>query len=340
MLPGEELLAVAAADVPLRKASAREHAGPCPLCGGTDRFRVSLDRARWFCRQCLPKGGDLVEYLRRVRGLSFREAAAAAGRRLDDPLPRYIPPPKPTPREPSAAWQEAAARVVRRAAATLWDPERGRPGQAYLRRRGLTEETARAFGLGFVPQTVDACGLRAYGPSVVLPWWDGDRLQEVKLRRIDDDDPRRRYLLLTWSDRVRRQVDPAGRPHLFGVDRLRPTALEETARNVFDHPLRVVLVEGELDAVTIAQEAGDLVAPVTFGSAASTPTDRAAELLRTVPRLFLALDPDRAGQDAAERLLCRFPRAELLPPFPVGKDANAFHLAGGSLRDWVRTVCR
>ena len=169
--PGEDLLAFAAADTPLRRASAREHAGPCPLCGGTDRFRVSLDRARWYCRHCTPRGGDLLEYLRRVRGLSFREAAAAAGRLVDAPLPRYVPPPAPTSREPSAAWRDAAARVVRRAAATLWDPDRGLPGRRYLRRRGLTEETARACGLGFIPETVDAHGLRAYGPAVVLPWW-------------------------------------------------------------------------------------------------------------------------------------------------------------------------
>lgn len=35
----------------LRKVAAREYAGPCPRCGGVDRFRVNLDRG-WFCRQC------------------------------------------------------------------------------------------------------------------------------------------------------------------------------------------------------------------------------------------------------------------------------------------------
>lgn len=44
-------------------------AGPCPVCGGTDRFAVNLNKGNsgvFFCRQCIGKGGDaisLVEFL-------------------------------------------------------------------------------------------------------------------------------------------------------------------------------------------------------------------------------------------------------------------------------------
>jgi len=40
----------------LRKAGG-QHQGPCPVCGGTDRFRVNAD-GRFFCRRCCPDGRD------------------------------------------------------------------------------------------------------------------------------------------------------------------------------------------------------------------------------------------------------------------------------------------
>lgn len=46
--------------LPDLKPQGGEHVGPCPLCGGTDRFRVN-DRGA-FCRQCLPNGKDGERY--------------------------------------------------------------------------------------------------------------------------------------------------------------------------------------------------------------------------------------------------------------------------------------
>jgi CHC2 zinc finger len=52
-----------------------DHAGPCPLCGGTDRFSISVRKGVFLCRQCQPKGGGgaigLVMFL---DGVGFREA--------------------------------------------------------------------------------------------------------------------------------------------------------------------------------------------------------------------------------------------------------------------------
>ena len=44
----------------LTKKSAKESAGPCPLCGGTDRFFVRDSKA--YCRQCNIKGGDIIDW--------------------------------------------------------------------------------------------------------------------------------------------------------------------------------------------------------------------------------------------------------------------------------------
>ncbi|MEO0562494.1 MAG: primase-helicase zinc-binding domain-containing protein, partial [Chloroflexota bacterium] len=52
-----------------------EFAGPCPFCGGKDRFRVwpNDDVPRWWCRQCDAKG-DAITLLQKRDGLSFGEA--------------------------------------------------------------------------------------------------------------------------------------------------------------------------------------------------------------------------------------------------------------------------
>jgi DNA primase len=62
-----------------------EYAGPCPFCQGVDRFRVWPEQAggRWWCRQC-GRSGNLIQYLREARGMSFKEACRYAGMNLED----------------------------------------------------------------------------------------------------------------------------------------------------------------------------------------------------------------------------------------------------------------
>ena len=45
----------------LRKESTSSYCGPCPKCGGDDRFVYKTDTGRFWCRQCNPKGGDLID---------------------------------------------------------------------------------------------------------------------------------------------------------------------------------------------------------------------------------------------------------------------------------------
>lgn len=49
--------------------------GPCPVCGGKDRFRFDDKggRGTWFCTQC--GSGDGIELLKRVHGWEFKQAA-------------------------------------------------------------------------------------------------------------------------------------------------------------------------------------------------------------------------------------------------------------------------
>jgi len=49
--------------------------GPCPCCGGKDRFRFDDKdgRGSFFCNQCRPQSGDGFALIQKVRGCSFPE---------------------------------------------------------------------------------------------------------------------------------------------------------------------------------------------------------------------------------------------------------------------------
>ncbi|MGL5489985.1 MAG: primase-helicase zinc-binding domain-containing protein, partial [Shewanella sp.] len=65
-----ELLANLGVTVPPRK----QH-GPCPACGGKDRFRLDDKggRGTWICSQC--GAGDGLDLIRRVTGKLPKDAA-------------------------------------------------------------------------------------------------------------------------------------------------------------------------------------------------------------------------------------------------------------------------
>jgi hypothetical protein len=82
----------------LKRASAVERVGPCPLCGGTDRFGVNSRKRIWHCRGCKAGGNDAVSLAMHVGGLSFvgaierltgarRERADQVGNRRPTPRP-------------------------------------------------------------------------------------------------------------------------------------------------------------------------------------------------------------------------------------------------------------
>lgn len=59
-----------------------EWAGPCPCCGGTDRFRVqpNHDTPRWLCRQCTGgKWKDSIALVMQAYKLPFKDAIVRMG---------------------------------------------------------------------------------------------------------------------------------------------------------------------------------------------------------------------------------------------------------------------
>ena len=50
-----------------------ERCGPCPVCGGDDRFSINTEKQVWNCRGC-GKGGDVIDLARHIDGSDFTAA--------------------------------------------------------------------------------------------------------------------------------------------------------------------------------------------------------------------------------------------------------------------------
>jgi len=323
-----------------------EYAGACPWCGGNDRFRVwpDQDGGRYWCRGC-GKTGDAIQYLRERRGLSFREACDLLGR---DPGPQSSGPqssgpqssgpqssgPRPvaaaawTPRETSApptAWQERARSFLDQAIDLLWLPA-GEPIREWLlNEKGLQDATIKAAGLGFNPaekyesrgtwglpaaHREDGTERRQWIPAgLVIPHIVGGAVHRLRIRRNDPGDGSR-YVIASGS---------SARPMILNSDRA-----------------ALVVVESEIDAILLHQEAGDLAGVVAMGTATAKPDRITHDLLTTAAVILVSLDTDEAGAKAAWSF---WPDTygDKVRRWPCigGKDQSEARLNGLNLRSWV-----
>ncbi|RPI54552.1 MAG: hypothetical protein EHM56_06115, partial [Chloroflexi bacterium] len=161
-----DLLSLIRRDTPVPgRPSASTHGGEykarCPLPGCGSRHDALCiwpspphpgGRGRWWCRAC-GRGGDAVAWLVETGRLSRREAWALrhgepAGPASPETAIAADPALALDCEPPGPAWQAAGRAFVARAREALWAPA-GERALAWLRRRGLADETIRAAGLGY-----------------------------------------------------------------------------------------------------------------------------------------------------------------------------------------------
>jgi DNA primase len=321
------MMELAGTDTRLHKVSTNEYAGPCPRCGGTDRFHVHLSKrpgGGWMCRQCWDprtngKGwGDAIEYLRQIRGMSFRDARdSLQGSVGYDDRAEQSRQAHHSASEPPVQWQERASRLVQESIARLWGQE-GEQSRAYLHSRGLTDDTIRKARLGYAVHTHPKT--RQSVPCILFPWYgdSGTTLWRVQLRDIRAGIPRdERYFMVPGSSN-------AG---LYLADSLNLKPRRDT----------VVMVEGEIDALTIAQEAGDRVGVVATGSTTGARTTKWLMRLARVPNLLIAFDRESKGDEAASYWLNNLP-SNARRYRPTAHDVNEMLLQFYSVRGWIEAA--
>ena len=302
-------------------------------------FFVTKGKPEWRCYGC-HEHGDAPALVMRLQKLKFPEAVRWLAEQVgfvtpsgqSKVRPRITDPPKGgrfldseqspaaanrIPDQPSGIPLADALVLVETAEKSLWLPE-GLKALAYLRNRGLKDETIKAARLGvtfgvLIPKK-DGTGVwKARG--VTIPWFDDDRLAMVKIRQPEGREPK-------YGEAFR------DRPAVFPApSRIRP-----------GKPL--IVCEGEFDAILLRQELAEHdLAVVTLGSASNRTGHAVQDLMLTAPIWYLALDSDQAGNKNAEAWPGRAKRVK--PPDPC-KDWGEVHAAGrGMIRQhWAEILGR
>lgn len=325
--------------VKLQRAG-REWRACCPFHNEkTPSFYVNDDKGFYHCFGC-GAHGDAIRWMTDQRGLPFidavKELAAAAG--LDMPE-----------QDRHAAERAERARGLHEAMAdaAAWFAERlngieGGEARAVLDRRGITAETARAFGLGFAPDSRGKLkdALKAYGDAMLV--------EAGLLIKVEDKEPYDRFrgrLMIPIRDARGRVIAFGGRiigdgepKYLNSPD----TPLFDKGRTLYnlDRALpaarkagRVIAVEGYMDVIALTQAGfAEVVAPL--GTALTE--HQLERLWRMVDMPTLCFDGDAAGQKAAIRAahralpLIRPGRKLAFVQLPLGQDPDDLIATGGS----------
>jgi DNA primase len=318
-----------------------EYAGNCPWCGGTDRFHVwphSLkSKPHYWCRGCSAKG-DAISFLMEWEHLDFRAACQELDIDMDDLSYKGTDSPLLTLSPfPSKEWQAAANDFIYQAKKALLYSASGRPYLDYLLARGITLETIEKKNIGYVP-------LRD-GKWIETPFTRWGLTEEM----VTADQ---------WAKGCVRVPDGLLFPY-YGEDNkpwklsmYRPLAelLPQFKRGLImgskecllnehlmqDHRKPIVMTESFLDAISIEQEAGDLVIATSTDGTDGCRSLRCQAKLQYAPFVLQSFDNDKAGANGSI-WWCNTIKNCVDWPLKKYKDANEMLQAGQNmLREWIQ----
>ena len=170
-----------------------EWAGPCPFCGGKDRFRVQPfhpDGGRYFCRGCGDNyWHDVIDYLMTRDHIGFQEALAQL-----TPIEIIMPienEPIKSEEIVRSQWVQASYEFLERCIESLWGEE-GEKARNYLYWRGLNDRSLERWLIGY--NHADSYGIgEEWGipgngelflpKGIVIPCQDAEGLHYLKIRR-------------------------------------------------------------------------------------------------------------------------------------------------------------
>ena len=311
--------------VPLRPAG-KDYKANCPFHDEkTPSFSVSPQKQMFYCFGC-QTGGNVFSFVQKHEGKSFFESVEWLASRLGMPLPSQ------DAKAEQANRKRRELQNLNRFAAQhfhkqLLTPAVGGPALAYLKSRGVNDETIRQSQLGYTTP-----GRKDLVKAATQAKFSIQQLVDAGLIK-NDDGP---------VDRFRGRIifpilDERGIPVGFGgralADTLLPKYLNSPATTLYDksktlynlYPARseiqktrtALLVEGYLDALMLHQ-AGIKNVVASLGTSLSS--SHASLLKRFAEEVVIVYDGDAAGFQATLRglhLLVKEAlrvRVALLPP--------------------------
>ncbi len=327
----------------------REFKGLSPFTNEkTPSFTVNDQKGFYHCFSS-GSHGDAIKFLQEVRGLTFHEAV----QQLADEAGMELPQQSPQERE----WEKRRATLtdVMEMAAAFYvhalHQGKGRDALSYVQGRGLQRSTIDAFRMGYAPNDRTALHDHLLQKDVTP-----EQMLETGLV-IKPDDGRPLY------DRFRNRVmfpifDARGKAIAFGgraLDANTPakylnspeTPLFHKGAVLYNfkrareacfaakgpHDGALIVAEGYMDVIALA-EAGFPTAVAPLGTALTE--QQMALLWKVCPEPILCFDGDRAGAQAAHRVIDR--ALPLLKPghslrfamLPEGQDPDDLIRQGGA----------
>ncbi|MHB1232909.1 MAG: DNA primase [Burkholderiales bacterium] len=293
--------------VPLKKAGAN-YVACCPFHNEkTPSFSVSPAKQFYHCFGC-GAHGSAIGFVMEHQGLSFPEAVEDLAKHIGLPVPH-----ESTQREQETRAAQAAGLPQMMQQALHYYREQLKHSEkaiAYFKGRGVSGEIAARFGLGYAPdgwQNLEQVFDDYTRSSTLLE--TGLIIENDEGRRYDRFRDRVMFPILNARGNVigfGGRVLGAGEPKYLNSPE---TALFQKgqelyglfqARNAIRASGRVLVVEGYMDVVALAQH-GVAYAVATLGTA-TTPV-HVQKLLRVADEIIFCFDGDAAGRRAAWRAL-------------------------------------
>jgi DNA primase len=309
-----------------------EYKSKCPKCQkGTDRFCIWPNQGalgRYWCKVCEVKG-DAIQFCRDFLGLSFHQACQKVN---ITPESKILPPrAKRLVFEPRQAamvhpsWKQVAKRFIDYSHENLLK----KPSAInQLEQRGLTIKTIKRFCLGWnlsnlfdqrerwglVPEIKEnGFPKRQWLPKgIVIPSLQNSHPTKIKIRRSDwvSEDALPKYVEISGSTQA---------PSVYG-----------------DPSKPIIIVESELDAILIQQEAAYLVCSIALGGVSKKPDVELHELLKRVPLILLSLDFDEPGKKHYSFWIKHYPNLRSWPAAHGKSPGDLFKTLSGGLLGWIR----
>ncbi|HKR99896.1 MAG TPA: CHC2 zinc finger domain-containing protein, partial [Candidatus Dormibacteraeota bacterium] len=129
--------------------------GLCPFhAEKTPSFNVSQPKQAWYCFGC-EKGGDVISFVQQIERIDFPQALELLADRAGVELERGRPDAARSNRRRRQRILDLNARAQAFFEHVLWSLQAGAVGRELLVDRGVGEEAAKRFGIGFAPRGGD-----------------------------------------------------------------------------------------------------------------------------------------------------------------------------------------
>src|SRR5215831_2035890 len=297
--------------VALKKAGTNWRA-PCPFHKETKpSFNVNPAKEMFFCFGC-HKGGSVFNFIMEMERVTFPEAVKIVAERSGMQLPKMIDD------ERFEARRRDSDQVIElnQWALQWWQDQLQSKAAAsvrhYLTERGITEETSRAFRLGFAPDSWDALSTQLRQKGATQEALEKSGLVVKKDEGGSYDRFRGRVIFPVFDVQGKpiafggRTLDPDGDPKYLNSPE---TPAYTKGRNLYGlHLTRdeirrqgfAILVEGYLDLIVPYQHGVRNLA-ASLGTALTT--EQVKLIGRFARKVLVNYDGDRAGVAAAKRAI-------------------------------------